>query len=77
MLPFASTRDAIRGVRHTKEGSTSMAHDLLLLAAHRYMKEETYTAEIILRHSRLIIGVVALGILIVLYLAFFCPTECH
>jgi hypothetical protein len=54
-----------------------MAHGLLLLAAHRYMKEEAYMAEIILRHSRLIIGVVALGILIVLYLAFFCPTECH
>jgi len=34
-------------------------------------------AESILRHSRLIIGVVVLGILVVLYLVFFCPTECH
>ena len=44
---------------------------------HIDLEVEAYMAEIILRHSRLIIGVVALGLLIVVYLVFFCPTECH
>ena len=54
-----------------------MAHGLLLAAAHGRMKKEASMAEIIRRHTGLIIGVAVLGILIVLYLVLFCPTECH
>lgn len=34
-------------------------------------------AEMISKHSRLIIGAIVIGIVIVAYVVFFCPTECH
>jgi hypothetical protein len=34
-------------------------------------------AEMVIKHSWLIIGAVVVGIVIVVYLVFFCPTECH
>ena len=34
-------------------------------------------AEMVIKHRGLIIGAVLIAIAIVVYVVFFCPTECH
>ena len=63
--------------RRAKEGKVRSVAQALLAYNHSTNVERDFMVEMISKHNRLIIGAIIIAIVIVVYLVFFCPTECH